>query len=62
MPQDVHDLIMWQRAAEPAVSIYKLTQQFPKEEIHGVPSQMRRASVSVINKLRSGNKLLKAEG
>ncbi|HEY2472665.1 MAG TPA: four helix bundle protein [Terracidiphilus sp.] len=54
MPQDVHDLIVWQRAVELTVSIYKLTQGFPKAEIYGLTSQMRRASVSVASNIAEG--------
>jgi four helix bundle protein len=54
MPQDVHDLVVWQRAIELTVSIYKLTQQFPKQEIYGLTSQMRRASVSVASNIAEG--------
>jgi four helix bundle protein len=39
-------LIVWQRAHQLALSIYKLTEKFPKTEIYGLTSQLRRASVS----------------
>ena len=54
MPQDVHDLIVWQKAIELTVCIYKLTRRFPKEEICGLTSQMRRASVSVASNIAEG--------
>jgi four helix bundle protein len=54
MPQDVHDLIVWQRAIELTVATYKLTRGFPKEEIYGLTSQMRRASVSVASNIAEG--------
>jgi len=54
MPQDVHDLIVWQRALELTVAIYELSRQFPKEEIYGLTSQMRRASVSVSSNIAEG--------
>jgi four helix bundle protein len=54
MPQDVHDLIVWQRAIELTVATYRLTQGFPKEEIYGLTSQMRRASVSVASNIAEG--------
>jgi len=54
MPQDVHDLIVWQRAIDLTESIYKLTRQLPKEELYGLTSQMRRASVSVASNIAEG--------
>jgi four helix bundle protein len=54
MPQDVHDLIVWQRAIDLTESIYKLTRRFPKEETFGLTSQMRRASVSVASNIAEG--------
>ena len=40
-------LIVWQRAHQLTLLIYKLTEKFPKNEIYGLTSQLRRASVSV---------------
>ncbi|MGB9154281.1 MAG: four helix bundle protein [Alphaproteobacteria bacterium] len=54
MAQDFHDLTVWQRAIELTVSIYKLTQRFPKEETYGLTSQLRRASVSVASNIAEG--------
>lgn len=54
MPQDVHNLIVWQRAIELTVCIYKLTRKLPKAEIYGLSSQMRRASVSVASNIAEG--------
>ncbi len=54
MAQDARDLIVWQRAIELTVEIYKLTRSFPKEEMYGLTSQMRRASVSVASNIAEG--------
>ena len=54
MAQDVRDLIVWQRAIELTVCIYKLTRSFPKDELYGLTSQMRRASVSVASNIAEG--------
>jgi four helix bundle protein len=54
MAQDYHELIVWQRAIELTVCIYKLTRSFPKEELNGLISQMRRASVSVASNIAEG--------
>jgi four helix bundle protein len=54
MAQNAHDLIVWQRAIELTVVIYKLTRSFPKDELYGLTSQMRRASVSVASNIAEG--------
>jgi four helix bundle protein len=48
------DLIVWQRAIETSVAIYKLTATFPSQEIYGLTSQLRRASVSVASNIAEG--------
>ena len=54
MPQDFHDLTVWQRAIDLTVCIYKLTRGFPKEEHYGLVSQLRRASISVASNIAEG--------
>jgi len=41
------DLIAYQKAYKFALEIYQMTKNFPKEEIYGLISQMRRSSVSI---------------
>ena len=41
------DLLVWQQAMELAVSTYEVTKSWPKEEIYGLTSQIRRAATSV---------------
>jgi four helix bundle protein len=41
------DLIVWQKAHQLVLSVYTLTEPFPKSELFGLTSQMRRAAVSV---------------
>ena|ERR1035437_5227411 len=54
MPQNFHDLTVWQRAIDLTVCIYKLTQKFPREETYGLTAQLRRASVSVASNIAEG--------
>ncbi|MBO7471793.1 MAG: four helix bundle protein, partial [Bacteroidaceae bacterium] len=48
------DLRVWQQSIEMVTSIYLMTQSFPKEEMFGLVSQLRRASVSVPSNLAEG--------
>lgn len=48
------DLIVWQRSMELAREIYRLTKLFPKEELYGIVSQMRRAVVSIPSNIAEG--------
>ncbi len=54
MAQAFQDLTVWQRAMEMTVSIYGLTKTFPKDELYGLTSQLRRASVSVASNIAEG--------
>ncbi len=48
------DLEVWQRADELALEIYKLTMTFPKSEMYGLTSQLRRAALSVPTNIVEG--------
>ena len=48
------DLIVWQKGIELVVAIYELTDKFPKEEIYGLTSQIRRAVVSIPSNIAEG--------
>ncbi len=48
------DLIVWQKAMELVILIYKLTSHFPKSEQFGLISQMNRAVVSVPSSIAEG--------
>ena len=41
------DLIVWQKSMDLVVEVYKLTEFFPKSEIYGLTSQMKRCAVSI---------------
>lgn len=49
------DLVVWQRAMQLSVSVYELTRGFPREEIYGLTSQIRRASVSIVSNIAEGH-------
>jgi four helix bundle protein len=48
------DLIVWQRAGALASEGYRVTEGFPKIEIPGLTSQLRRAAVSVASNIAEG--------
>ena len=48
------DLRVWQQSIEMVTSIYLLTRSFPKEELFGLVSQLRRAAVSVPSNIAEG--------
>jgi four helix bundle protein len=41
------DLLVWQKAMDLAESVYLKTRSFPKEELYGLTSQLRRAVLSI---------------
>lgn len=49
------DLIVWQKAVDLCVKVYKLTETFPKSEVFGITSQIRRSVVSVASNIAEGN-------
>jgi four helix bundle protein len=48
------DLIAWQKGMELSEMVYKITISFPKEELYGITSQMRRAAVSIPSNIAEG--------
>jgi len=48
------DLVAWQKAMELAKQVYILTNSFPKHEVYGLSSQLRRAAVSIASNLAEG--------
>jgi four helix bundle protein len=45
--QSYKDLIIYQKSYKLALEIYQVTKDYPKEEIYGLISQMRRSAVSI---------------
>jgi four helix bundle protein len=54
MINDYKNLQVWQKAIELVVAIYELTENFPKEEVFGITSQMRRAAISIPSNIAEG--------
>ena len=48
------DLHTWQEAHKLVLMVYKITKEFPKEELFGLVSQMRRAAVSITSNIAEG--------
>ena len=55
MVEDFRQLRVWQHAMALVKRIYRLTAMFPKDELYGLTSQMRRAAVSVPSNIAEGN-------
>ena len=48
------DLKVWQRSIELVVEVYKLTEDFPREELYSLTSQIRRAAISIPSNIAEG--------
>src|SRR5688500_13908189 len=53
--ENYRDLVVWNRAVDFVVEIYRISAGFPREEQFGLTAQMRRASVSVSNNIAEGS-------
>ena len=54
MVQSFRDLLVWQRAMQLTLAIYRLTQGFPREEAFGLCGQLRRSAVSIPSNIAEG--------
>lgn len=52
--QSFEYLLVWQKAHQYVLSIYRITKGFPKEEMFGLVNQMRRASASITANIAEG--------
>jgi four helix bundle protein len=53
-PTTHRDLAAWREAMALAVAVYRQTASFPKEEVYGLTSQIRRAAVSIPSNIAEG--------
>ncbi len=54
MNKSYRDLVAWQKAMDLVTTVYQITASFPKEELYGLTSQLRRAAVSVPSNIAEG--------
>ena len=55
MAKSFHDLEVWNLSMDLSILVYDITSSFPKHEIYGLSSQMRRAAVSIASNLSEGS-------
>ena len=48
------ELIAWQKAMDFVEEVYRMTRGFPKEELYGITSQVRRAAISIPSNIAEG--------
>jgi four helix bundle protein len=53
--KDFKDLKVWAKAHSLTIDVYRATRQFPKEELFGITSQMRRAASSIGANIAEGS-------
>ncbi len=52
--KDFRRLKVWQKAHQFALAVYKTTKDFPREELYGLTSQIRRSSMSIPTNIAEG--------
>jgi four helix bundle protein len=52
--KDFRTLNVWQKSHKLAIMVYQLTRNFPKEELYGITSQLRRAVISIPTNIAEG--------
>ena len=54
MAQSYRELVVWQRSMDLVTATYRMTQGFPRDEVYGLTSQIRRSAVSVPSNIAEG--------
>ncbi len=52
--KDFRKLDVWSKAHQTVLAVYKTSQSFPREEVYGLTSQLRRAAVSIPSNIAEG--------
>lgn len=52
--RNYRDLIVWQKSMALVTDVYSITRLFPKEELYGLRSQIRRSAVSIPSNIAEG--------
>ncbi|MDO8593770.1 MAG: four helix bundle protein [bacterium] len=56
MKEGFKSLIVWQKSMELADVVFHLTKRFPREELYGLTSQMRRSAISIPSNIAEGSR------
>jgi four helix bundle protein len=59
--QSYRELLVWKKAVDLVIEVYRITRTFPKSETYGLSSQMQRASVSIPSNIAEGFGLKKTK-
>ena len=54
--RNFQDLVVWQKAHQFVLGVYRVSKNFPREEIYGLTSQFRRAAISIPTNIAEGFK------
>ena len=54
MIQSYKDLVVWQQSVQLTIDVYEITKRFPKNELYGLTSQLRRGAVSIASNIAEG--------
>jgi four helix bundle protein len=54
--QSYKDLTVWKKSIQLCVQVYKITESFPKHELYGITSQIRRSSTAIPSNIAEGQK------
>jgi four helix bundle protein len=60
MGQSYRDLIAWQKAMDFVMDVYRTSKGFPRDELYGLASQLRRAAVGVPTNIAEGKGVFSA--